>query len=125
MAFLLSSSRFKVCKSVVIGISKVPRCFGKSSNSSKQYGMQYFYSKKAWVTKEIVIQILTALDLILDVENRKGLLFLDNTPSHPETLQENLKTSGLCFCSKISLFNYSLVMLVSSEILRLSIASSF
>ena len=125
MAFFLFSSRFKESKFVVIVISKVPRCFRKSSNSSKPYVMQYFHSKKAWVTKEIMIQIITAFDLKLDVKNRKGSLFLDNTPSHPETLQENLKTPGFCFYSKVSLLNYSLVMLVSSEILRLSIASSF
>ena len=50
--FFLSSSRFKVCKPIVIGIRKVSRCFRKSSNSSKPYGVQYFHSKKAWVTKK-------------------------------------------------------------------------
>ena len=38
-----------------------------------------------------------ALDRKLDVENRKVLLFLDNFPSHPETLQENLKYIKLLF----------------------------
>ena len=84
--------------------------------------MQYFHSKKAWMAIEIMIQVLAALDRKLDVENRKGL-FPDSASFHPETLQGNLKS--LCFYPKIPLFNYSLVMLVSSEVLRLSITSKF
>ena len=40
-----------------------------------------------------MIQVLTALD----VENQKVLLFLDNTPSHPETFHGNLKNIKLVF----------------------------
>ena len=54
VAFFVSSSGFKVCKPVVIGKSKVPRCFRKLPNP-KSYGMRYFHSKKAWMTTEIVI----------------------------------------------------------------------
>ena len=43
------------------------------------------------MTTEITIQVLTALDRKLDVENGKVLLFLDNAASHPETIQGNLK----------------------------------
>ena len=71
VAFFVSSSGFKACKPVVIGKSKVPRCFRELPNPSKLYGMQYFQSKKAWMTTEIMIQVLTALDRKLDVENRK------------------------------------------------------
>ena len=82
----MSSSEFKVCKPVVIGKSKFPRRFRKLPNPSKPYGMLYFHNNKAWMTTEIMIQvILTALDCKLDFENRKVLLFLDNAPSHSET----------------------------------------
>ena len=47
-----------------------------------------------------MIQALTALDRKLDVENRKVLLFLDNFPSHPDTLQGNLKNIKLVFLHK-------------------------
>ena len=108
MAFFVSSGGFKVCKPVLIGKSKVPRCFRKFPNPSKPYGMQYFHSKKAWMTTEIKIQVLTALDRKLDVEslvNRKVLLlFLDNAPSHPETLQGNLKNIKLVFLPKKTCF---------------------
>ena len=52
------------------------------------------------MTKEIIIQVLTTLDRQLDVKNRKVFLFLDNAPSHPETLQGNLKNMKLVFLSK-------------------------
>ena len=62
--------------------------------------MQCFHSKKVWMTTEMMIQVLTALDRKLDVENRKVLLFLDNAPSHPETLQGNFKNIKVVFLSK-------------------------
>ena len=52
------------------------------------------------MTNEIMIQVLTAVDRKLDVENRKVFLFLDNSPSHPETLWGNLKNIKLVFLPK-------------------------
>ena len=52
------------------------------------------------MTTEIMIQVLTALDGKLNVKNRKALLFLDNAPSHPETLQGNLQNIKLVFLPK-------------------------
>ena len=46
VAFFVSISGFKVCKPVVIGKSKAPRCFRRLPNAS---GIQYFHSKKAWM----------------------------------------------------------------------------
>ena len=54
------------------------------------------------MTTEIMIQVLTAVDRKLDVENRKVLQFLDNALSHPETLQGNLKNIKLVFLTKIT-----------------------
>ena len=42
VAFFVSSSGFKVCKHIVIGKSKVPRCFRKLSNPS---GIQFSQQK--------------------------------------------------------------------------------
>ena len=75
MPFVFSSG-FKVCKPVVIGKSKVPRCFQNLPDLSKPYGMQYFCRKQTWMTTEVMSQALTALDRKLNVENRKVLLFL-------------------------------------------------
>ena len=49
---------------------------------------------------DYMIQVLTAVDRKLDVENQKVLLFLDNAPSHPETFQGNLKNIKLVFTQK-------------------------
>ena len=49
---------------------------------------------------ETIIQVLTALDPNLVIENRKVLLFLDSTPFHPESLQGNLKNIKLVFLPK-------------------------
>ena len=49
------------------------------------------------MTTEIMIQVLTAFYCELDVEDRRALLFLDNTPFHSETLQGNLKNIKLVF----------------------------
>ena len=97
----------------------------KMPNPSKPNGMQYFHSQKAWMTTEIMIQVLTTSDRKLDVENREVLLFLDNAPSHRKTLQGNLKNIKLVFLLKNTTSQLQPFMLVSSEILRLSIASSF
>ena len=76
-------------------------------------------------TQQSMIQVLTALDHKVDVENWKVLLVLDALHLTQKPSREILKTSSLCLYPKIPLLNYSFVMLVSSEILRLSIASSF
>ena len=52
------------------------------------------------MTTEIMIQVLTALDCKLDVENRKVLLFLYNASSHSEIIQGNLKNIKLLFLPK-------------------------
>ena len=52
------------------------------------------------MTTEIMTQVLTTLDHKLDVENRKGLLFLDNAPSHLETPQGNFQNIKLASLPK-------------------------
>ena len=52
------------------------------------------------MTTEIMIRVLTLLDRKLDVKNWKVLLFLDNAPSHPETVHGNLKSIKLVFLPK-------------------------
>ena len=41
--------------------------------------------------------ILGRLDRQLELENRQVILFLDNAPSHPETLQDPLEIIKLIF----------------------------
>ena len=51
-------------------------------------------------TQQSMIQVLTALDHKVDVENWKVLLVLDNASPNPETLQGNLKNIKLVFIPK-------------------------
>ena len=44
--------------------------------------------------------ILGRLDRQLELENRQVILFLDNAPSHPETLQDSLELIKPIFLPK-------------------------
>ena len=52
------------------------------------------------MTTEIMEVILARLDRQLKQENRQVLLFLDNVPCHPETLQQSLSFIKLVFLQK-------------------------
>ena len=52
------------------------------------------------LTTEIMEVILGRLDRQLKQENRQVLLFLDNAPCHPETLQQSLSFIKLVFLQK-------------------------
>ena len=60
----------------------------------------YFSNEKAWMRTEIMEDALRLLDRKVQLEHRKIILFLDNAPCHPETLQNNLKTITLIFLQK-------------------------
>ena len=77
-----------------------PRCFRILTNISRPHGLHYFANAKAWMTTEIVKEVLSMLDEKMIAEGRKILLFLDNAPSHPNILQESLKNIKLEFLPK-------------------------
>ena len=60
----------------------------------------YFSNEKAWMRTEIMEDALRLLDCKVQLEHRKIILFLDNAPCHPETLQNNLKNIKLIFLLK-------------------------
>ena len=62
--------------------------------------MYYFGDYKAWMTTEIMLEVLKMLDKKMIAEDRKVLLFMDNAPCHPETLQEGLKNVKIDFLPK-------------------------
>ena len=49
---------------------------------------------------EIMENVLRLLDRQVQLERKKIILFLDNAPCHPETLQNNLKYIKLIFLPK-------------------------
>ncbi|XP_054724765.1 tigger transposable element-derived protein 4-like [Uloborus diversus] len=86
-----SEGEFEVL--LVIGKAKKPRCF-KNINP-KTLSVQWYFNRKAWMTQNIMIEWLTALDDKMCKTNRKILLFLDNCRAHPQNLK--LKAVKLVF----------------------------
>ena len=80
--------------------SKKPRCFKNLTNISRLHGVHYFENAKAWMTTEIIQELLKMLDKKMITEGRNVFLFLDNAPSHPKILEEDLKNMKLEFLPK-------------------------
>lgn len=78
-------------KMLVIGKSKMPRCF----KNVKSLPVDYKGNKKAWMTSEMFERILRDWDSSLKKEKRKILLLVDNCPAHPNV--QNLSSIKLVF----------------------------
>jgi hypothetical protein len=76
---------------LVIGKSKNPRCFKGISSLE----VEYEYNKKAWMTGAIYEKWLLELDKKFAAQKRKILLFVDNCPAHPKSVQAKLKNVKL------------------------------
>ena len=85
---------------VIISNSQKPRYFKKLKNGKRPYGCPYFANKKAWMNSDIMAEILTTFDNRMKRKGRKILLFLDNAPCHPPTLQDHLSNITLKFLPK-------------------------
>ena len=78
---------------LVIGKAKNPRCF-KHINP-KTLSVHWYYNKKSWMTQSIMSEWLIAFDKTMSKQNRKILLFLDNSRTHPRNIK--LKSVKLVF----------------------------
>ena len=83
----------KEFKPIVIWKSENPRCF-KKVNKSK-LPVFYFSQNKAWMTGNIMHQVLTKLNVKMKSKKRSILLFLDCAGCHPESLAEPGKYSNI------------------------------
>ena len=101
IAVFVTADGSKSCDLVVIWRSKVPRCFRKFISKTRPAGLHYFSNANSWITTAIMEVILGRLDRQLKQENRHHvLLFLENAPCHPETLQQSLRFIKLVFLPK-------------------------
>jgi hypothetical protein len=64
---------------LVIGKSKLPRCFRKT----KLLPRTYCHNKTAWMTCEIFQEFLVSLDRRMASKSRQVILFADHCPAHP------------------------------------------
>ena len=100
VAFFVAADGSFVSEPVVIWKSKTPRCLKNLKDKHRPSNVHYFSSKKAWMTTELMETILMRIDRKFQYEDRKVLLFLDNAPSHPETLQSKLRNIKLIYLPK-------------------------
>ena len=99
-AFFVAADGSKVSQPIVIWKSKSPRCFKNIQDKNRPSMVYYFSNDKAWMRTEIMEVVLGLLDRKVQLEGRKVILFLDNAPCHPETLQSRLKNIKLIFLPK-------------------------
>lgn len=78
-------------KLLVIGKSKMPRCF----KNIKNLPVDYDFNKKAWMTSTIFEKTLINWDSELLKQNKHIILIVDNCPSHPPV--DRLKQIKLVF----------------------------
>ena len=99
-AFFVAADGSKVSQPIVIWKSKSPRCFKTIQDKTRPSMVYYFSNDKAWMRTEIMEVVLGILDRNVQLEGRKVILFLDNAPCHPDTLQSRLKNIKLIFLPK-------------------------
>ena len=94
VAFFVSASGHKE-KPVVIWKSENPRCMQRFNKSCLP--VSYYSQTKAWMTGEILEDILRKLNRRLCSTNRNVLLLMDNAGCHPEDLSEKFSNIKICF----------------------------
>ena len=77
-----------------------PKCLKNIQDKIRPSMVYYFSNEKAWQRTEIMENILRLRACKVQPERRKIILFLDNTPCQPQTLQNNFKTIKLIFLSE-------------------------
>ena len=85
---------------VIIGHAVQPRCFKHLNDKKRPYGCYYFSNKKAWMTNDVMNDILTSLNQRLQQRQRTILLFLDNAPCHSTNLEGKFSNITLKFLPK-------------------------
>lgn len=100
VAFFVNAAGEKVDEPIVIGKSKVPRCFKKLKDPSRPADVHYFANPKSWMTSEIMVAVLTRLNRKLSSEKRKVILFLDNATCHPESMKDQFSHIKVVFLPK-------------------------
>ncbi|CAF1622589.1 unnamed protein product [Adineta ricciae] len=68
-------------KPVVIGKAAKPRCF--KNIDMKKLPVTWYHNRTAWMNSFLFTDWLQGLDLMMQKQKRKILLFLDNAPVHP------------------------------------------
>ena len=90
---LCASMTGEKLRPLVIGKSEKPRCFKKINVESLP--VDYKFNRKAWMNSHLFEIWLKKVNRIMVKKQRNILMFIDNAPSHPSTL--NLSNVRLQF----------------------------
>ena len=85
IAFIVNAAGGKEVP-VVIWKSEKPRCF-RGINKS-QLPVQYFHQSKAWMTGDILHQVLSKINRQLAAKSRSVTLLMDNAGCHPHDMAD-------------------------------------
>ena len=85
---------------IVIEKYAKPRCFKNLKDIKRPYRCCYFSNTKAWMTTEVMNEVLSRLNAALIHKKRSILLFLDNAPCHPPALAERFLNISIKFLPK-------------------------
>ena len=85
---------------IVIGRYAKPRCFASLTNNKRPYGCWYYSNNKAWMTTEVMKEVLEKLNAKLKRKGRKILLLMDNAPCHPHNLADTFSNITIKFLPK-------------------------
>ena len=107
---LAASTTGEKLKPLVIGKSKKPWCFYGFEVVS--LGIDYDFSKKAWMTTSIFTTWLNQLNNRMRFEHRRILMFVDNCAAHPDV---QLSHAKLVFLPQTQPPSFSRSMQASSK----------
>ncbi|CUS10028.1 unnamed protein product [Tuber aestivum] len=82
-------------EALVLGHARRPRCFGK--RSVRSLGYDYYFNKKAWMTRTIWLEWVKRFDEDMERQNRQVILLIDNCSAHIEPIDYSLKAIRLEF----------------------------
>lgn len=64
------------------------RFFKAFKNPDRPPDIYYYSNQKSWMTADITTYIFAKINPKMDVTLRKAMLFMDNTPRHPQSITD-------------------------------------
>lgn len=108
-------------KPIVFGRAAKPRCFKGIRYQKEPEGIPYNANPKAWMTTQVMTDILTVLNKRL-IKQKRNILLMDNVTSHDPDLRDKFSNIKIVFCPRVQRLDCSHWMQESSSISKLTIS---